>query len=173
MNPHSIVSLNVKDLLARSRRHIWSLSDSNVIRIHNQIVRKWTFNYLAKLAWSVWLNGKVYVYELSDCGFESRCHIKSVFIIYPSRGLSKYIKLRCWPLTFTLYKAFLKDRNISVTRLPVSFSAWFLEKNTFFVMFYTLTKFICLVVFTSWDVGQYANCNYFLSTLWYKVWSQP
>ena len=50
VNPHSIVWLNVKEVFARSRRHIWSLSKNNVIRTHNHLVRKQTFNYLAKLA---------------------------------------------------------------------------------------------------------------------------
>ena len=43
VNLQSKVSLNVK-LLARSRRHIWSLGDSNGIRIHSvrlQISRCW------------------------------------------------------------------------------------------------------------------------------------
>ena len=44
---------------------------SNGIRTHNDLVRKRTLNHLAKLA--VWLNGWVFVYELSGCGFESRC----------------------------------------------------------------------------------------------------
>ena len=42
--------LNVKELLARSRREIWSLSDCNWIRTHNHLVRKGTLNHLAKLA---------------------------------------------------------------------------------------------------------------------------
>ena len=50
VNPHSIVCLNVKEVLARSRRHIWSLSDSKWIRTHNHLVRKRTLNHLAKLA---------------------------------------------------------------------------------------------------------------------------
>ena len=49
VNPHSIVCLNVKELLARSRRHIWSLSDSNVNQTQNRLVRKRTLNHLAKL----------------------------------------------------------------------------------------------------------------------------
>ena len=32
--------LNVKELLARSRRHIWRLSDCNGTRTHNHLVRK-------------------------------------------------------------------------------------------------------------------------------------
>ena len=38
VNLHFRVCLNVKELLARSRRHISSLSDSNRIRTHNHIV---------------------------------------------------------------------------------------------------------------------------------------
>ena len=41
---------NVTELLARSRRHNWSLRDSNVIRTYNHLVRKRTFNHWAKLA---------------------------------------------------------------------------------------------------------------------------
>ena len=44
--------LNVKELFARSRREIWSLSDSNWTRTHNHLVHKRTLNHLAKLA--VW-----------------------------------------------------------------------------------------------------------------------
>ena len=42
--------LNVKELLARNRRDIWSLSDSNRIRTHNHLVHTRTFNHLAKLS---------------------------------------------------------------------------------------------------------------------------
>ena len=42
--------LNVKELLARSSRHIWRLSDCNGTRTHNHLVRKRTLNHLAKLA---------------------------------------------------------------------------------------------------------------------------
>ena len=101
VNPHSIVCLNVKELLARSRRHIWSLSDSNVIRTHNNLIRKETLNHFNQcgftlklvrdmiitysqmhhthniwpisITWPVWLNSWVFVYKLSGCGFESCC----------------------------------------------------------------------------------------------------
>ena len=38
--------LSVKELLARNRRDIWSLSDCNVTRTHNHLVRKRTLNHL-------------------------------------------------------------------------------------------------------------------------------
>ena len=50
VNLHSVVCLNVKKLLARSRHYIWSLGDSNRIRTYNHLVRKQTLNHLAKLA---------------------------------------------------------------------------------------------------------------------------
>ena len=52
--------LNVKELPARNRRDIWSLSGYNRIWTYNHLVRKWTRN-----RW-------VFVYELSGCEFESR-----------------------------------------------------------------------------------------------------
>ena len=41
--------LNVKELLARNRHDIWSLSDSNRIWTHKHLVRKWTLNHWAVL----------------------------------------------------------------------------------------------------------------------------
>ena len=41
--------LNVKKLLARNRRDIWSLGDSNGIWTHNHLVRKRTLNCLGKV----------------------------------------------------------------------------------------------------------------------------
>ena len=41
--------LNVKELLTRSRREIWSLSDFNWTRTQNHLVRNRTLNHLAKL----------------------------------------------------------------------------------------------------------------------------
>ena len=49
VNPQSIVFLNVKELLARCRRHIWSLNNSDEIRTDNHLVRNRTLNHLAKL----------------------------------------------------------------------------------------------------------------------------
>ena len=66
VNPHSIVCLNVKDLLAQSRCEIWSISDSNGIRTHNHWFSKRTLNHLAKLA--KWLSCAVstYLYSAFD-----------------------------------------------------------------------------------------------------------
>ena len=41
------------------------------IRTHNHSVRKRTLNHLT--TWPVFLNGWVFIYELSGCGFESCC----------------------------------------------------------------------------------------------------
>ena len=73
VNLHSVVCLNVKELLARSWRHIWSLSDSNGTRTHNHLFRKRTLNHLA---------------QLSGCGFESRCSFYIVRIKF--RILTKW-----------------------------------------------------------------------------------
>ena len=75
VNPHSIVCVNVKELLARSRCHNWSLSDSQEVRTHNHLVRKRTLNHLAKLA--KWLSCVVnsYLYGAFDSMLLS-CHVK-------------------------------------------------------------------------------------------------
>ena len=44
------ICLNAKELLAQSRREIWSLSDCNWSRTQNHLVRKRPLNHLATLA---------------------------------------------------------------------------------------------------------------------------
>ena len=41
--------LNVKEILAPSRRDIWRLSDCKSTRTHNHFLCKWTLNHLAKV----------------------------------------------------------------------------------------------------------------------------
>ena len=65
--------LNVKELLARNRRNIGSLSDCNGTLIHNHLDRKRTLDHLAQLA--KWLSCFVSTYLCGafDCMFLS-CH---------------------------------------------------------------------------------------------------
>ena len=74
-NPLSIVCLNPREPLPRSRRQIWSLNDSNKIRSHNYLVCKRTLNHLAKLA--EWLSCFVstYLYGAFDCAL-LLCHVR-------------------------------------------------------------------------------------------------
>ena len=63
-------SLNLKELLARSRREIWSLSNCNWTRTQNHLVRKRTLNNLAKLTnYSLWPTGQFG--EMVQCSFTS------------------------------------------------------------------------------------------------------
>ena len=59
--------LNVKELLAGSRRKIWNLNDSNWTRTQNHLVHKRTLNHLASLA--KWLSCvlSTYLYSAFDC----------------------------------------------------------------------------------------------------------
>ena len=56
-------SLNVKERLPWNRRYIWNLSE---YRTDKYLQRK-------SIIWPVWQNDWVFVYELSDYGFEYRC----------------------------------------------------------------------------------------------------
>ena len=47
--------LNVKELLAQSRREIGSLSNCNWTRTHKHLVHKRTLNYLTVRFWNKWL----------------------------------------------------------------------------------------------------------------------
>ena len=60
VKPRSIVCVIVKELLARRRRHIWILKESNDNRTENHFVRKGTINNLTKVA--KWLRYVVRAY---------------------------------------------------------------------------------------------------------------
>ena len=46
------------------------------------------------------------------------------------------------------------------------------SRNISHVILYWLTKFHCLLAFTSCDIGQYVYCNYLLPSLWHhKFWN--
>ena len=97
------ICLNVKKLLARNKRNIWSLSDWNRTWTHNHLVCKWTLNYLAKLA--KWLRCVVstYLYGAFDCMLLS-CHVrisKWIHTLYlpefqgtPCSKLAQYLKFK-------------------------------------------------------------------------------
>ena len=63
------ICLDVKELLARNRRDILSLSDCNRTRTHNHLVRKRTLNHLAKLAKWLICVVSTYSYGTFDCIF--------------------------------------------------------------------------------------------------------
>ena len=84
------------------------------------------------------------------------------------------MKLSWRALAFTSYKALLKNKKKSGTSLTASFSAWFLKINILLVIFCSLTKFHCLVAFTSWHIGQYVYHNCLFTRLWcHKFWNLP
>ena len=59
--------LNVKELLAQSRRKIWSLSEYNWTRTHNHLFHKRILNHLAKLAKWISCVVSTYLYGTFDC----------------------------------------------------------------------------------------------------------
>ena len=69
-------SLNVKELLARSRREIRSLSDCNWNRTQNHLVRKQTFNHLAKVTKLVLGSSPVAVTYVKWGQYPTACHGK-------------------------------------------------------------------------------------------------
>ena len=52
----------------------WKYCDCNWTGTQDHLVCKWTLNYFAKM---VWPNDRVFIYELSGCGFDSSCSHKN------------------------------------------------------------------------------------------------
>ena len=65
------VCMNVKKLLARNWRHIWSSSDCNGTRNHIHLVPKRALNHLTKLVKSLNCDVSTYLYGEFDCMFLS------------------------------------------------------------------------------------------------------
>ena len=97
---YSCLNVNVKELLAQNRHDIryqivfryracfeqevpWISGNCRVwiylkgvhrmIRTYSQMLRTGKYSRHSSIIWSVWLTGWVFVYELRDYGFESRC----------------------------------------------------------------------------------------------------
>ena len=60
---HILPESRTKERLPRNRRDIWSLSEYRTDK----------YSQSKSIIWSVWQNGWVFAYELSDCGFEYHC----------------------------------------------------------------------------------------------------
>ena len=61
-----------------------------------------------------------------------------LFNVCPSWRMPKYVEIRCWPLAFTSYKAFLKaEKRSEKSLLPHSL----------------YDSYYCLIGITSWDFG--------------------
>ena len=85
--------------------------------------------------------------------------MRFVFIVSKIEGCRNILKLSCRPL------AILKNKQGSGTNPLSQFLHNFWRNFFFLVMYYTFTKFHCLVAFTLWDIGQYLYCNCLLTRL--------
>ena len=79
-------------------------------------------------------------------------------------------KLRCWPLAFIAYKAFLKNKE----RSGLHISCFIFEEKLFSLKILLIDQISCLIVFTFWDIRQYVYWNCLLSSEWrHKNWNLP
>ena len=63
----------------------------DMTRTYSQMHRTDKYSQHSPIIWPVWLNGWVFVYELSGCGFESRCcHIKTYWFFPRSYFLHSF-----------------------------------------------------------------------------------
>ena len=85
--------------------------------------------------------------------------MKNYNILIKKKCVNAFIRLKG-------FIGFQKNKKRSGTSLPALFSAKILKKNISLDIFNQLTKFHCLVVFTSWDIGQCVYCNCLLNRLW-------
>ena len=108
--------LNVKELLARRRRKIWSLSDCHWTRTHNHLVHKRKLNHLAKLGvrlWTKWLWVQVQLHSLDLAVSKLVWGIGWTFIKAP-----KNLKL-C-----TFMSSFCPKHNVLAWKCQRNYASW-------------------------------------------------
>ena len=89
--------LNVKELLARNRRHIWSFSDSKGIQTHNHLVQKRTLKYLAKLAKRLsCVLSSCLLWQLSISMLNALCRKVPTTRLNHLVSLAKWLSVRVW-----------------------------------------------------------------------------
>ena len=64
------------------------------------------------------------------------------------------------------YAQFLFFRKCSRNSFSTTLCVWFFKKNFYHVIFCWLTKFHCLIVFSSWNIGQFVYFNCLLTRFW-------
>ena len=105
-------------------------------------------------------------WKLVVCSLVPICFGNSQIAIQKSK---LYKTLEYW-FRDMLKVAFSEKR--SGTSFSITFCVWFFKKNVSHVPFYYLTKFPCLIAFTSRDIGQYVYYICLLTSLWrHKVWN--
>ena len=123
--------------------------------VRNVFLKNHTQNVIEKLFADPFLKNQNWVHLwISSLKFYTVC-----FYMWQVEGYLKILKLSRKPLAFTSYKVFLKYKKRSGTSLTASFTAGLFLKNTSHVIIYYLTRFHCLVAFTSRDIGQYCKCR--------------
>ena len=92
--------------------------------------------------------------------------MKFVFIVFPSRGLPKYIKTAD-DMLLPFMKLFRKKQ---IRGLVLAFRRHFLHdfrSKTFLTLYYiNWPNFIAWLPYTSWDIGQYLYSSYLFPSLW-------
>ena len=136
------ICLNGKEILARNRRDISSLSDYNGTPTHNHIVRKWTLNHLAKL--TEWLSCVVstYLYGAFDCRLLS-CHVPI------SEWVHALYLLECQGSHFLKLVRYLKFKWLQWEPKPQPISSWtntqpFRQTNQMIELFFEYLSVRCI-----------------------------
>ena len=118
INPLSLVSTKRLHILKQTLT--WKLNKTETFFLQNHAQNPRLFYKKSKLSISLDQQPKM---------------LYSLFLYIQVEVYQNILKLKCWPLVFTLNKAFWKNKR-SGSSLPALFSAWFLKKNISHVIFY-------------------------------------
>ena len=100
------------------------------------------------------------------------CNLVLIYFDCPQLCIQQKQTIKNFRLLIQRYGQLWFFRKGSGNTFSTTFCVWFFKKSFCHVIFYSLTKFHCLIVFNFWDIDQYMYCNCLLPRLWrHKLWN--
>ena len=86
------MEIKITTLRCIYRLYIYSKHACDIIKLHSLLHHTGKYSQYSSIVWPVWLNGWVFVNQLSGCGFDSRCsHLTYRYCTWLQQGVTWYL----------------------------------------------------------------------------------
>ena len=161
-NTYIVQSLRSNDNLAIKFDQLIECNSKNISHAENEVGRRAPDFFAFFQKSFIW--GKASGHQISF----------NIFLYLGRPPLGHIIKINCitYQLMIERYALFWFLIKSSGTGFSTTFCVWLFKKHISHVTFYYITKFHCLVAFTSRDIRQYVYCSYLFPGLsCHKCWN--
>ena len=161
-NTYFVQSLRSNDNLAIKFDQLIECNSKNISHAENEVGRRAPDFFAFFQKSFIW--GKASGHQISF----------NIFLYLGRPPLGHIIKTNCiiFQLMIERFAVFWFLIKSSGTGFSTTFCVWLFKKHICHATFYYVTKFHCLVAFTSRDIRQYVYCSYLFPGLWcHKCWN--